>query len=174
MKRKRALFGRSRIGAWMMLGVASIMGPIGPACAADDIFAVQSRLSTPPPADRSQLFNQINDDSTVGSSGTLSANGGVYAGTFLNGIFYGIELENGTFVDYLVTIPHEGPLFGQASRVSASTVGFPDVEAIVNCNGTLIGASVHRCKAQRTARSLFQSIPRPGWGPRSGRVRPMS
>ena len=107
--------------------------------AADDIYAVQSRISSP----NFQLFNNLNDDSTVASSVPLfSPFGGVYAATFMNGVFYGVELENGTFVDYLVTIPHTGPLVGQGSRVSANSVGFPSVEGLANVNGTLVASSV--------------------------------
>lgn len=105
----------------------------------DDIFAVQSRLSTP----NFQLFLELNDDSSVMSTGPLfSPAGGVYGMTFLDDAVFGIELENGTFTDYLVTIPHEGPLAGQGSRVSTNPVGFPSVESLANVNSQLFATSL--------------------------------
>lgn len=105
----------------------------------DDIFAVQSRLSTP----NFQLVLELNDDSTVTSSGPLfSPAGGVYGMTFLDDTVFGIELENGTLADYLVTIPHEGPLAGQGSRVSTNPIGFPSVESLANVNGQLFATSL--------------------------------
>ncbi len=107
--------------------------------AADDIFAVQSRLSTP----NFQLFLELNDDSSVLSSGPLfSPAGGVYGMTFHDDTVYAIELENGTFVDYLATIPHEGFFVGQGSRVGTSSVGFPSVESLASANGQLLATSL--------------------------------
>jgi len=117
-----------------------VVCPFFTARAENDIYAVQSRISTP----NFQLFLQINDDSTVGVSGPLfSPLGGVYAATFLDDIFYGVELENGTFVDYLATIPHAGGLVGQGGRVAATPIGFPAIEGLANVDGTLIASSVN-------------------------------
>jgi hypothetical protein len=56
----------------------------------------------------------IDDDSTVGASGSLFGPvGGVCAATFMNDVFYGGELSNETSIDYLVTIPHTGDLVGR-------------------------------------------------------------
>ena len=105
----------------------------------DEIFAVQSRVSTP----NFQLFLELNNDSSVNSSGPLfGPAGGVYGMTFLDDTAYAIELENGTFDDYLATIPHEGALVGQGSRVSTNAVGFPAVESLANVNGQLYATSL--------------------------------
>jgi len=121
-----------------LVAIASVF--INTVTASEDIYAVQSRISTP----NFQLFLQIDDDSTAGASGALFGPlGGVYAATFMNDVFYGVELSNGTFIDYLVTIPHKDALVGQGSRVTGTPIGFPNIEGLANVNGTLIASSVN-------------------------------
>lgn len=101
---------------------------VSAATAAEDIYAVQSRISTP----NFQLFLQIDDNSTVGVSGSLfGPEGGVYAATFMNDVFCGVELSNGTPIDYLVTIPHTGALVAQGSRLTGTPIGFPTIEGLI-------------------------------------------
>ncbi len=108
--------GKGSLLPMMALATAGMLLSGGQVFAVADIYAVQSRISMP----NFQSFNQINADSMIGDSGPLySPAGGVYAAAFLGGIFCGIELENGTFFDYLVTIPHVGDASG--SRVLSIT-----------------------------------------------------
>ena len=122
------------------------------------IYSVQLRPSTP----NFQLFLNLNDNSTIVTPNAplYQLTGGIYAGAFLKGVFYGIELENNTFVDYLVTIPHEGNALGV--RVNPGTpVGFPNVEGLAAVDGKLIGASVNFSGHQTT---LIEINPETGAG----------
>ncbi len=102
------------------------------------IYGVQIRASTP----NFQLFNHINDDSTIANpdSPLFVIAGGIYGATFLNDTFYGVELENGTGNEFLVTIPHEGDALG--ARLSSNQVGFANVEGLANVDGQLMAISV--------------------------------
>ena len=137
MNTKQELNQRRLLRAMIAGGVA-VFGFVEVVAAADDIFAVRNRSSS----GMAQVFERINDDSTIASSGFVYTLHGIYGATFKDGIYYAIELENGTFVDYLATIPHEGALIGQGARVGVTPIGFPNVEALANVNGTLVAASV--------------------------------
>jgi hypothetical protein len=103
------------------------------------IYAVQSRLATP----NFQLFLHLQADTAVASTGPLfGPAGGVYGADFLGDTLYALELANVTFVDYLATIPHEGPLRGQGARVSDQPIGFANVEALAVAEGVIYGASL--------------------------------
>lgn len=110
------------------------------ATAADRIYAVQNRASTP----NFQLFLNLRSDSTTASSGALfSPAGGVYAAEFRGDTLYATELPNGQANNFLVTIPHQGPLVGQGQRVSANPIGFTDIEGLATVEGTLYAVSVN-------------------------------
>ncbi len=106
----------------------------------DRLYAVQSRLSTP----NFQLFLNIAQDTTVSSSGPLFTLDGAYGSAFLGNDFLVSELDNQTLSDYyLATVPHEGAFRGQGSRVSATPVGFPNIEGLAVADGTIYGASIN-------------------------------
>ena len=123
----------------LVLGVAvSLSQSIRNAWAEEDVFAIQSRLSTP----NFQLFIDFGEQATVTNpnSPLFTVEGGVYGMTFLEDTLYGVELENGSFVDYLFTVPHEGNAIG--TRVGSDPIGFPAVEALATIDGLLYGSSV--------------------------------
>jgi hypothetical protein len=123
----------------MVGAIAILWGAAAAAHAADDIFAVQARFSPP----NYQLFLNLADDSSVASTGPLyGPAGGVYGMTFLGDTLYGVELASDFSADYLATIPHTGPLVGDGGRVSASPIGFANVEGLAAANGVLYGASI--------------------------------
>lgn len=104
----------------------------------DDIYAVQSRASTP----NFQLFLNLADDGSVAMSGPLfGPTGGVYGLTSLDGTIYAAELDGGGSDEYLATIPHDSP-FGDGDRVSASPIGFPSVESLAAADGMLYATSI--------------------------------
>lgn len=125
-----------------ILAAAIILAVASESVAQPTIYGVQSRLSTPTPP-RFQLFDHINDDSTIANpdSPLFIIAGGIYGATLRDGIFYGIELENGTGKDFLVTIPTEGQALG--ARVSEVEIGFSDVEGLANVNGQLMAISLN-------------------------------
>jgi hypothetical protein len=103
----------------------------------NDMFAAQSRSSTP---DYQQFLN-LADDSTVANVGPLFSLAGVYGLTSLNDTIYAAEYESSS-ASYLATVPHDMSLFGQGARVSASPIGFPDVESLAAGDGVLYGTSL--------------------------------
>lgn len=102
------------------------------------IFGVQNRASTP----NFQLFNHINDDSTIANpdSPLFTIAGGIYGATLKGGVFYGIELENDTNKEFLVTIPTNGDALG--ARVGEDEIGFSDIEGLANVRGQLYAVSL--------------------------------
>lgn len=106
-------------------------GSAGPV-PADEIYAVQSRISTP----SFQLFLTLADDATVSLSSPLYGPGfgnigGVYSGDFLGNVLYGTELDNNDLTTYyLVTTVLEGAMRGVTTRVSGTAIGAPNVEGL--------------------------------------------
>ena len=137
MKTKQEL-NKRRLLRTMIAGSVAVLGFVGVVEGADDIFAVRLRGAS----GLGQVLERINDNSTIASSSIVYSLFGIYGATFKDGTYYVIELENGTFVDYLATIPHEGGTTGFGARVGVTPIGFPNVEALANVNGTLVAASV--------------------------------
>ena len=119
-------------------GLCIFIGEVSQASAQANLFGVQIRASTP----NFQLFVNINDDSTVANpdSPLFVLTGGIYGAAVREGVFYAVELENGSSLDYLVTIPTEGNALG--ARVSANSIGFSAVEGLANVNGQLMAVSL--------------------------------
>lgn len=105
-----------------------------PARATNNIFAVLNPLST-------NLFQEMVSIETNGvlceSNTIFGIMGGMYGGTFLDGTFYAIELENFTFDDYLVAIPHVANPFIIRTRIGTGPTAFTNVESLAACDGTL-------------------------------------
>jgi len=147
----RSHFARCRIGVLFLLLALVVPAPrveagnshsnaASPrAAGVPTLFAVQSRLSTP----NFQLFLGIDDAGAVAATGPLyGPAGGVYGADFLGTTFFAVELDNGGVQEFLVTVPHEGGLVGQGTRVSATPIGFPNVEGLAVVEGTLLAVSL--------------------------------
>ncbi|MCZ6673840.1 MAG: hypothetical protein O7C75_12980 [Verrucomicrobia bacterium] len=130
-----------RILEWIWVS-AILMITASAASAQGSLYGVQNRASSPQGQDSWQLFNHINDDSTVANpnSALFVIAGGIYGAAFKDDVFHGVELENGTSKEFLVTIPHEGDALG--SRVSENEIGFSDIEGLANVEGQLMGISL--------------------------------
>lgn len=123
----------------LIVGCTLSSAPDANAVDTNRVFAVQNRASTP----NFQLFLNLQMDGSSATSGPLyGPAGGIYGLAFVGETLYATELDNG-FVDwYLATIPHEGFSIGQGARVSASPVGFANVEGLAAVDGVLYGTSL--------------------------------
>lgn len=110
--------------------------------AQEELFGVQIRASSPQNQDRWQLFNHINNDSTVANpqSALFNDGSGVYGATILDDVFYQVELMNNSTQYFLATTATEGNAL--STRVSEADIGFGDVEGLANVEGQLIGISL--------------------------------
>lgn len=112
---------------------------VTPAHAVDTnrIFATQYR------ATGIDLFLNLRSDSSIVTTTTNLAadDGGVYSLDFLGNTLYGAEYAS-ELNYFLVTIPHEGALVGQSSRVSANPIGFKNVEGMTVANGVIYATSL--------------------------------
>lgn len=132
------ILGKSMRGL-PVVGVLLLTWTTSPAKADNEIFAVQSRASTP----NFQLFLNLADDSTVTTSGPLyGPTGGVYGLTYLDDTIYAAELDSGGSDEYLATIPRDAGSFGQGIRVGGNPIGFPNVESLAAADGVLYGTSI--------------------------------
>ena len=126
---------------WYAMWIAALLAfPIQAVYADNALHAIQNRASTP----NFQLILNLDTDGAVASSGSLfGPAGGVYGLTFLDGILYGVELDNSSLSDdFLATIPHEGPLVGQGARVGPAPIGFANVESLAAVKGVLYATSL--------------------------------
>lgn len=122
----------------MLIGVGILFSPDLASGVDGTIYGVQSRISTP----NFQLFDQITDSSAIcnPNSTLFLINGGVYGAAFKDDTFYGVELEDGSGKDFLITVPHSGNALG--ARVSTIEIGFPNVEGLANVEGQLMAVSI--------------------------------
>ncbi len=126
-----------RSSAWILVAALAIL--TAPHSSANDtIYGVQLRSSTP----AFQLFDHINEDSTIANpdSPLFIITGGVYGAAFKDEVFYGVELENGTSNEFLITVPHVGDALGE--RVSETPIGFSNIEGLANVEGQLMAVSL--------------------------------
>ena len=112
------------------------------ASAQQELFGVHIRASSPQGQDRWQLFNHINDNSTIANPLTTLFNdgSGVYGAAFKDGVFYQTELMNNSTQYFLATTDSMGDALSR--RVGEADIGFGDVEGLANVEGQLMGISL--------------------------------
>lgn len=121
-----------------LMGIGILFSPDLASGIEGTIYGVQSRLSS----SNFQLFDQITDSSEICNpdSPLFVIAGGVYGAAFKDDTFYGVELENGSGKDFLITIPHSGNALGE--RVNTNEIGFSNVEGLANVEGQLVAVSI--------------------------------
>ena len=131
----------SRLNSYYALGFLSLACMVFtalPSRAANTIYGIHNRASS----GLFQLFLNLETNGAVCASHTLfGINGGLYRATFLDGMFYAIELDNNFVDNYLVKVPHVPDPFIVGGRVSSTPTAFTNVESIVACEGALFATA---------------------------------